>query len=1650
MHNQKSDIHTQLTMQNASQQSSSTRTNLFQQVSYTRRRFQSVAIRILLITTLTLTSLPLHAQSTPPDITLPVITTETADISPHALPENIIYRTQIDITHATQWRTLTQMGVTVLDQNISTEGSTATVLVDATQLENLARWHFHPQQTDDLHLLTANNAALRTGSLQPLFAQMGAMASVQAASVTESITVSVSVQNASRANLHTAMQALTLQQRQTLAAAATTDSDDDGVTDTVEGFWCTDVTKADTDFDGTSDADEIAALKAWVKNELPSAPSTSKPFLGWPHQKSDCYDDDSDSVPDLAERMELGLNANRESTDRDKFDDGQELFGNTYCHGSGGFCSYGALPRNEDWGVIFAEMPAWVLAPGNHPLVAAYPVPEVDVVGSSLRVETVTVVTTDHVISEGTEKSYSTAKTQGTSTSKTNTTTWNEYEEFSTTTALVAASFEPNHSSANVLHPLVGGALLTAGTQLVNKAVDSAWDGLGFVTDAACKEVSCKKVISSAVRANIRTSIDGLGAARDGWKRCEYDGVLSRLNCAKNAVVTTWLDTYKDRANAYDADGKTGPTGGQIINYNTNSNEIFAQPVIRIEAPRPSFVPTQTSTRGSSRGGSESHTHTQYEEHTVTNTQAFSSEESWSRATAVDSAHSADLTFTYKIRNVGTEYAREIANLAFNLYIGDDLNPAYTYFVAQDVGGAGKFQNFMPNEEHSYTSRRIPLSLEQMKTIDLGGPVRIVVEDFTYGIDELFYQDASNAGVMVAMEDGTDDGDEHIDTYLIPTWGTETLLNVLTRYFPHDLDDDGNLIAIWTPEDGAVSRCVEPRPVGSRLLCKHALSTAEWWNVYTDGLGNSSSEGFQDTPAASGAVALFRFNQDSDLDGYSDRSERQLGTDADDATSFPRPELLAGLHSIRTGNSRNTGNTVVATLSLLNMGFYDAYGVEAVMVAPDDSITIDGNTVGGSGRVRAQKQVIVGSRLLMPDLDDLPAPWPQEGHAVPAVGGYYTGESDRTYTFGVSCGNSGGCTVGANAVDGSAWTLNWSDGSATGSLDMGSGYASPTFLAVGEHGLTVALYSGTVKQGDSFTVQAQTPRDTFAYTINREPYTEPLVIVSYNDPQGNHRFVLPPAAMQLDAPTTNLQQFAGQMLHNIGVEMVTTAPFRTGNNQTQLVVNNPTATPLTDAQLFLEFINASGQVVHQAHRQTALPSGPTTVTLDWDSGSFSPSYDDEDAYIVLAFLTDHQGNILDTAGRPLATFQADPQPALAVKSADLTWNMGDVTQGTLLKHRFTLANTGMGRLYTYLDTPASGLPLTPTDNATASKQRNRTIGAADDTVYELTLDTSTLAVGAVDQTLTVNTNDPDTPTLSVRILGAIVAASEDEIQGVVHRPLDVPVTISGTHDAGDWVEFTHELAGLYPVKVYSTNYETLHGIGKYATEFGPYVDNIDDGLVGYWSFDDGTAKDSSPHNNHGTVYGGASARAGVQGNALYFDGANDYVLVPNSSSLSSLQQTTITYWTKYYNTISDPDTTISNGEGGDSFFTYAGRTSIGHYLGGWGNAIRVGVPIEASKPFNQQEFIFVTFIASDSIIRTYKNGQQVEETDRKSFSISQSHPWLFGAQKGNFLYYLLHGYLDEIRIYDRVLNDNEIKYLYASVTNPFMVENHGVNQIRLN
>jgi len=74
---------------------------------------------------------------------------------------------------------------------------------------------------------------------------------------------------------------------------------------------------------------------------------------------------------------------------------------------------------------------------------------------------------------------------------------------------------------------------------------------------------------------------------------------------------------------------------------------------------------------------------------------------------------------------------------------------------------------------------------------------------------------------------------------------------------------------------------------------------------------------------------------------------------------------------------------------------------------------------------------------------------------------------------------------------------------------------------------------------------------------------------------------------------------------------------------------------------------------------------------------------------------------------------------------------------------------------------------------------------------------------------------------------------------------------------------------------------------------------VDNQLVGYWKFDEGSgdiANDSSGYGNHGALINGPVWVPGVQGTALDLDGAEDYVEVPDHSSLDIAGPFTIMCW----------------------------------------------------------------------------------------------------------------------------------------------------------
>lgn len=1221
----------------------------------------------------------------------------------------VLYRTRIQARYPSAWKRLDQTGIVVLEKGVDS----ALILVTESQLKILAQYQYWPQATVELSDLVQSNSAQRPdlkASLKPILDRAAQLRSMSASGPS------------SESELNQLINGISPTDRQRLSLLSASDTDNDGLTNTEEAWWCTDPNNPDSDGDTVSDGLEVTHLLAGNR-------TNGKPFSGWPSSHPGCSDDDFDSLPDAAETHVTGTNSNRESTDLDKYDDGQEFFGITYCPGGPGSCGYGALPRTEDL-YLGSNMPSFVRAPGNSPWIAAFPDPTVAINDGTLNVQSVAIITTDHTIGQGESHGYSTATTVGTSTSNVDITSWNDWQEVkdenstSHTPTLNPTFNMRSQSPQDALSWIqVGGLTLSvigaAGAVVCTLSVVC---GVVFGTIGVVGAVVALGATVYEKREELGL-VDSQHPSMDSINKPELCSVAGPGNktCIPKAVYDQQLQNLIDLISKFDTRQDKLPTeGGTEFTLNpdgTGSRQ-------HADSGNVPTIPESIANRGpvthaKEFGGSKGTITTKYTETTTTSIQEFSSSESWSNATATDTAHAADLRFTYTIRNDGRDILREVDGLLFNLYLGGKPDPIYTYNV---VAQTGIIRNIQPGQELTLASNPVPLTLQQMAEIDKGSSILITVESLSYGGDQLFFQDAANGGLIVAIDDGFADGDNNLDLYVLPCYGSpcgsdpnETVQTILQRGFPTTEDPEGTLLSISTPE---VS--------GNQVTwIQHALTYTSWWNVYVGSTMAYTGSLATTLPTAGGALVL-RILDDSDRDGYNDHTEDLLGTDKNDPGSHPAPELIAGRVSERAGDS------VKITVAFLNAGLYDAAGVEVVAFAPDDTITIADNSIGGSGRIGAGKRVVLGGRVFPPELG---SGW--TGTANPASYGLYTGSLEKTYTL---------TAVSSGAIGSGNLLFNWTDGTNNGQLQFGSTYLSPLPVAVGSDGLTVSFNSGSITAGDSFTIRVRPAGDTITYTINREPYTEPVLVVSYNDPQGKHRLISP---IQLNRLDEDLTQYRGKMIPDLGLTITTqAAPAQAGGSTVYYVVNNPSDQTIQDAHLFVEYINPDGTPVAEQVIMQTLPPGPSVIPVEAlaaaNAGS-SPGAPQATTSNILAIWTDSQGNKLDTSIRKAQDFQIDPLPKAAATTSG--WDLGSVYQGASLYREFAYANVGQGFLPVKGEASGFQANLVGDRQAKLFPLQAGTLG--------LLVDTST--PGPISGELILRTGDIQTPVIHIPVSGLVLA-----------------------------------------------------------------------------------------------------------------------------------------------------------------------------------------------------------------------------------------------------------------------------------------------------
>jgi len=219
------------------------------------------------------------------------------------------------------------------------------------------------------------------------------------------------------------------------------------------------------------------------------------------------------------------------------------------------------------------------------------------------------------------------------------------------------------------------------------------------------------------------------------------------------------------------------------------------------------------------------------------------------------------------------------------------------------------------------------------------------------------------------------------------------------------------------------------------------------------------------------------------------------------------------------------------------------------------------------------------------------------------------------------------------------------------------------------------------------------------------------------------------------------------------------------------------------------------------------------------------------------------------------------------------------------------------------------------------------------------------------------------------------------------------------------------------------------------------------GLVAQYKFD-GNANDETSNANNGTVSGASltTDRFGENNSAYSFDGSNDYISIPFSSSLQVEDNITLNVWVNVQNSTSDGPILITAPDGYYSFnindnrgseenpeFGYYGAAA-GHGDNLWGSNLNHGEWKMLTYTFSKTYTVNGTDTVYAKEAMLYVDGVAIAKHEPKNYrqdNLPTSGVLSIGSNSylnGNFF----KGKLDDIRIYNKVLTSSEVAAIYTS------------------
>lgn len=205
-------------------------------------------------------------------------------------------------------------------------------------------------------------------------------------------------------------------------------------------------------------------------------------------------------------------------------------------------------------------------------------------------------------------------------------------------------------------------------------------------------------------------------------------------------------------------------------------------------------------------------------------------------------------------------------------------------------------------------------------------------------------------------------------------------------------------------------------------------------------------------------------------------------------------------------------------------------------------------------------------------------------------------------------------------------------------------------------------------------------------------------------------------------------------------------------------------------------------------------------------------------------------------------------------------------------------------------------------------------------------------------------------------------------------------------------------------------------------------------LQAYWPFDEGsgnTTVDLSENQNTGIFYGNPSWENGVNGNALFFDGIDDYINCGNSSNLNLGDEFSIV-------------ALINPAEAGESAYGNTGiaakastsdwswqlryKSPKNNYLGFQFNTVDGSKWVTVDQNLEIGVWYQITVTYDGTSAKCYINDELVDEVEMSSVASSNS-PLLIGQEGWQQFF---NGRIDDIKIYSQALCEKEITNIYPN------------------